>query len=310
MYNTIFGLIQKSNHTVIISHINPDGDALGSSLALYLMLRKLGKKTTICNMTKDIAYKYNFLPSFDKIRNSLPNRYDLVISCDCGSFDRLGVEKIETPIINIDHHKSNKSYGTINIIEPNTPSTTMVVFSMLESLKIKIDAKIATCIYTGIVEDTDFFVNKNTNKDVFEMSAKLIDYGLDINSVTNNLSQRESLAKTRLKAILINSIELKKSGKVGVGVITQKDLNSCGAMRSDCDTLINIIRSLAIVEIAILLVEEQNYTFKVSLRSKMVDVESIATKFGGGGHYYAAGFQSSIKDKIEIINKILDEVNI
>ncbi len=266
------------------------------------MLRKLGKKVTICNMTKDIANKYDFLPSFEKIKHSIPNRYDLLISCDCGSFDRLGIEKVETPLINIDHHKSNTDYGTINIVDPDSPSTTMIVFSMIESFNIKMDAKIATCIYTGLVEDTDFFINKNTDKSVFEMSAKLIGYGLDINSVTDNLLQRESLAKTRLKAILINSIELIKNAKIGIGIIRQEDLNSCGALRSDCDALINIIRSLAIVEIAILLVEEKNFTFKISLRSKTADVESIATKFNGGGHHYAAGFQSDITDTKEIIN--------
>ncbi len=310
MYDKALKLIQKSNHIVIISHISPDGDALGSSLALYLMIRKLGKKVTICNATKDIAQKYDFLPSFEKIKNSIPNRYDLLISCDCGSFDRLGIKKLETPLINIDHHKSNTGYGTINIIEALSPSTTMIIFSMIESFNIKMDAKIATCIYTGIVEDTDFFINKNTDQTVFEMSAKLISYGLDIGDVSNNLLQRESLAKIRLKAILINSIELVENAKVGIGIIRQNDLKRCGALRSDCDTLINLIRSLATVEIAILLVEEKNFSFKVSLRSKIADVESIATKFNGGGHHYAAGFQSEIKDAKELINKILHEVKI
>ncbi len=310
MYNQILEQIQKSSHVVLISHINPDGDALGSSLALYHAILKLGKKVTICNSTKEIAKKFDFLPSFNKIRNTLPSRYDLLISCDCGSFDRLAIERVEVPIINIDHHKSNTEYGTINIVEPDSPSTTMVVFSMLESFKIKMDAKIATCIYTGIVEDTDFFVNQNTDKAVFKMSAKLINYGVDSTKVAYNLLQRESLAKVRLKAILINSIELKQNAKVGIGIIRQEDLNSCGAMRSDCDNLINIIRSLVTVEIAILLIEEKNSEFKVSLRSKIADVESIATKFGGGGHHYAAGFQSNILDLKELIDKILYEVKI
>ena len=136
MYHNAWKLISQSHRIVLISHINPDGDALGSSLSLYPLLKEMGKKVTVVNRTAPLPLRYDFLPNYAKIKPALPARFDLLISFDCGSFDRLGIEKPDVPIINIDHHITNTQYGDINLIDPSMPSASSVVLQMLRENNI------------------------------------------------------------------------------------------------------------------------------------------------------------------------------
>jgi phosphoesterase RecJ-like protein len=309
VHQKAWNLIQNSYKITLIPHINPDADALGSALAFYLVLKNLGKKPSIFNATKEIGVKYDFLPNFNKIKCIFPQSCDLIISFDCGSFSRLGIANNSLKLINIDHHKTNNMFGDINIVQPLAPSTTVVVFNMLKSLNIPISKDIATCLYSGLLEDSKFFTTQETDKKMFDNASELISLGADGGFVAYNLKQRVSLAKLRLQAKMIGSLELVKDATVGYSVIREKDFIQCGALRSDCDDFADLIDTLATVKLAILIMEEKSEIYKISLRSRYINVEEIAIKLGGGGHKNASSFKSNNNIK-EIIKEILDKVKI
>jgi len=305
----VWKLIDESHYITLISHINPDGDTLGSALSFYPTLKKMGKNVSLVNITKEIAHKYDFLPNFKKIKNTFPSKCELLISFDCGSFDRLGIEKGDFKIINIDHHKSNTFYGDINIVDETKASCTLVAYEILEQ-NHTITKDEAICIYTGLAEDTGFFTHSNTDQLAFESASKLISKGVNPTNISQNLKMRNSLAKTRLTALFINSIELLNDATIAVGTISQEDLKKTGALKNDSDHLVDILRNLATVELAIMILEEKDGTFKISLRSKKyLDVSTIAQFFGGGGHKRASGFESAEQETETIIKKIIEKAS-
>ena len=298
--------IQEANSIVLITHINPDGDTISSALALYLHLKRMGKKVYLYNKEKTLPRRFDFLPDFSKFRDALPNRYDLAIVLDASDFKRTGLEKIDAPIINIDHHKSNTMFGDFNIVL-QSPSATLVVYDFLVANDIKISRDIAQCLYTGLVTDSGFFMYRGIDESVFIKTAHLVRSGANPTMIVTNLKERNSLAKLRLTEFFIRSIELKKYGRVGVGIVTKEDFEKSGANVSETDELINIIISLATVNLAIFLRELDDGRFKFSLRSKgELDVSKIALKFGGGGHKNGAGFIGNFDD----IEKILESIEV
>jgi phosphoesterase RecJ-like protein len=307
LHSQVWELIKNSHYITLISHINPDGDTLGGALSFYPWLKKMGKNVSVVNSTKELSNKYDFLPNFKKIKNSMPPKCDLLISFDCGSFDRLGIEKDNFKIINIDHHKTNTLYGDINIVDSSRASATLLALEILES-NHPLTKDEAVCIYTGLVEDTGFFSFTNTDHKAFEAASKLISVGIKPAQISQNLKMRNSLAKTRLTALFINSIELLHDAEVAVGTITQEDFIKTGAIKSDSDHLVDVLRNLATVELAIMILENKNSEYKISLRSKnRIDVSTIAQSFGGGGHNRAAGFELLKTDLATIIEQIIQK---
>jgi phosphoesterase RecJ-like protein len=310
LYDQVWELIEKSYYITLISHINPDGDTLGGALSFYPHLKKMGKNVSVVNITHELPKKYDFLPNFKKIKTSMPEKCELLISFDCGSFDRLGIEKRDFKIINIDHHKTNTHFGDINIIDSLSASATLLALEVLEA-NHPLTKDEAICIYTGLVEDTGFFSFSNTNHKAFEAASKLISLGVNPTQISLNLKMRNSLAKTRLTARFIDSIELLKDAKVAVGMVTQDDFITTGAVKQDSDHLVDILRNLATVELAIMILEEKNGSYKVSLRSKeTIDVSKIAESLGGGGHKGAAGFEIEKTDTENIIKQIIQKVTL
>jgi len=310
LYQEAWNIISKSRHIVLISHINPDGDALGSSLSLYPILKAMSKKVTIVNITTPLPIRYDFLPNFEKIKSSLPTGFDLLISFDCGSFDRLGIEKQDVPIINIDHHVTNTRYGDINLIDEHMPSASSVVLQLLKENHIPLRRDVATCLYTALVEDTGFFSYENVHTKTFEIAAELIAAKADPSFIARQIKERNSLAKLRLEALTIEKLQLINQAMVGYAILNLDDFHKTGALRSDSDACVDIIRSLVTVEIAILLIEEFS-GYKISLRSKgKIDVSETAITFGGGGHKRAAGFTVQHKDTKKIIKEILEKVDL
>ncbi|RUM65730.1 MAG: bifunctional oligoribonuclease/PAP phosphatase NrnA [Sulfurospirillum sp.] len=310
MYRKAWNLICDSRRIVLISHINPDGDALGSVLSLYPILKDMGKKVTVVNTTAPLPRKYDFLPNYDKIKQTLPAQFDLLISFDCGSFDRLGIEKQDVPLINIDHHITNTRYGDINLIDPDLPSASSVVLQLLHENKISLRRDVATCIYTALAEDTGFFTFDNTDRKAFAIAAELIDAKADPAFIARQLKERNSLAKLRLEALTIEKLQLVYHAMVGYTILNLDDFHKTGALRSDSDACVTLIRSLVTVELAILFIEEAE-GYKISLRSKeKIDVAEIALSMGGGGHKRAAGFQTKHKDTQKILNEILKKVDL
>ncbi len=308
MYKQSFELMQKSTNIVLLSHIDPDADALGSALGLYSILKNMKKNVNVVNYSKELAKNLDFLPNFEKVKNELPNKIDLIIICDTGNIDRVGFELPEVDILNIDHHKSNTNYGTINLIEPNAPSTSAVIYNLLMQNNVNIDKDSAICLYTALVEDTGFFKYESTNEETFEIAKNLTIFGANPHYVAKMLTERDSLAKLRLIALVLNTLDLALDARVAKIILTQDMLKQSGAKRADSENIANMVRAIATVEVSIFL-KEENEGIKVSLRSKnYVDVSEIAMNFGGGGHQRASGFSYNSKDFEALYKEILSKL--
>ncbi len=289
--------IKNSNKILLLSHINPDGDALGSSLGMYAVLKKMNKKVTVFNATKPLPAYLDFLPGFDKIVNKVPSKADLIISFDCGSFDRLGLDEKFTFLINIDHHISNTAYGDINIVNPLAASASQVVYNLLVKNSVPIDKNAAVCLYTALVTDTGSFQYESVDDKVFEMAADLVRDGVKPDFVSKMLFERDRLSRLRLLAKAYDTIELCCSGKVAFVEVTKDMMKKTGAIKDDTDTIVNSVRAIASVEVACML-REDDEGIKISLRSKnYADVSKVAVKYGGGGHIKAAG--ATIKNEFD-----------
>jgi len=307
MYKKIWNKIQESNNIVLISHVNPDGDALGSSLSMYNILKNEGKNVTICNVT-DLASYLDFLPNYNKVKKTLPKKIDLMISFDCGSFDRLGIDRRDYFLINLDHHISNTNYGDINLIE-EAASTSQVVFNILEANNIKIDKDSATCIYTALVTDTGNFQYESVTAEVFRIASELVKCGTSPEFISKMLYERDRLSRLRFLAKALDTLELYSEGQIGTVEITSELMAKTGAVKDDTEGLVNMVRKLETVEVSMMLREEKDGSIKISLRSKnYVDVSKIAVKYNGGGHIRASGATIEDKSFSEIKEMIIEDI--
>ena len=304
-------LLDKYKRVSIISHIRPDGDTIGSSIALFNSLKLMGYQAELVCKDSDIPLKFNFLKGFDRYKQKIDFDNSLIVTLDCADLNRTKFDLSNRCIVNIDHHKSNSNFGTLNIVEVEV-ATGAVLFKLLkEGFKINID--VANALYTALLTDSNNFTTSLVNKNSFIMASELIDYGVNPSYIAQMVTKRESLSHIRLIARAIDSLELKHNGKIAVMVITQDDLKATGAKISDIDGIIDFGISLVTVEVALLLYS-YNGIIKGSLRSKNVDISKVAAKLGGGGHKNAAGFEAidgkitSLKDKtIKLIEEILNE---
>ena len=299
-----------ANAISLISHIHPDGDTLGSVLALYDVLKSMGKNVSLYNATPTMPRRFSFLPGIDEISDNFPPYYfDVAVTCDCGSLDRAVLKKGAFTLINIDHHATNTMFGDINVVREDFCSVTMVIFDMLESCGVKISPEAAMCLYAGMAEDTGFFTYGNLTESVFEILAKLTKLGADPARIARKMRQEVPLASLRLRQHVLDSFVLLENGTVATSLITQSDLRRTGSHRDDTKNIINAVRELATVELAIMILEESDGTYKVSMRSKKkVDVAHIAQCLGGGGHKRAAGFETQMHDPDSICRAILNEM--
>jgi phosphoesterase RecJ-like protein len=249
------------------------------------------------------------LKSFSKIKKRIDFDSSLIFTLDCADIYRTGFDLSQRDIINIDHHKSNTNFGILNIVEVEV-STTLVLYKLLkEGFSINKDAAVA--LYSGLITDSINFTTSLVNKETFKIASELIEYGLDINEISNNINKHQSLAHIRAKALAINNLELLESGSLAISYLDTIELEASGAKISDIDGIIDEFIALATVEIAILFTNFDGIV-KASIRSKNEDVSLIAEHFGGGGHKNASGFEvknGKIKElKIEIIEYIKDKI--
>ncbi len=304
--------IEEARTILLLTHINPDADTIGSALGMYHTLVGMGKKVW-CYTPSPLPYNLSFLPKIEKFRSELPQSSDLWISFDCASFDRTALKAKERPLINFDHHQSNTYFGDINIVDPRAPSTSKVVFDTLKQSDLFVSKEAALCFYTALVDDCGFFRYEGVDRSTFEFAAELCGLGVDASYVAWMLTMREPLAKLRLIGRLLNDLELKLDAQVAIIRLTQQLLRATGATKEMAESALDMARSLATVEVALLLREEEDGATKVSLRSKRIDVSRIARFFGGGGHKRAAGFTVRLEfDKVlrEVLEKIGEELEV
>lgn len=297
--------IKAAGHLLVASHAEPDGDAVGSLLALGLALEKLGKHTTLFNASV-IPAVYQFLPGVMRItrRMPAPESCDAAIVLDCGDLSRVGpdwpqVARIPA-IINIDHHITNTRFGHAHLIDGDACATAEIIHRLLPMLGVEFDPEIATAIYTGILTDTGSFRFSNTNAAAFAISREMTERGADPYHVARHVFGSYSLGRIKLLNLALNSIEISPNGKLSIMTITRSMLAETGTQPEDVDGLINYARRIEAVKVAALIQEQGNGAatadgrahYHVSLRSDgTVDVAAWAGGFGGGGHLSAAGFQ-------------------
>ena len=314
--NQIIQQLKNSRTVLLASHENPDGDAIGSLLALGLALNLLQKKTTLYNPSP-IPAVYRFLPSVTRVVKHLRkgDDFDTAVILDCGDIERIGdgaAIAAQVPVtINVDHHITNTGFGTYQLIDTQACATAEIVYRLIKALDISISRDIADSIYTGILTDTGSFRFSNTNHAAFAICEEMIACGADPYQIAQHVYGKYSLGRIKLLNLALDSIEISRNGRLSMMTVTKEMLTKTGTQPEDADGLINYARRIEAVAVAALIQEQANNRgslkknqFHVSLRSDgTVDVARIAASFGGGGHASASGFSiqaplADIKDRI------------
>ncbi|MEA3418644.1 MAG: bifunctional oligoribonuclease/PAP phosphatase NrnA [Campylobacterota bacterium] len=306
MSQNLKSMIDRYRTVTVLSHINPDADAIGTSLGVYALLKAYGKQVEIVNYSTDLPQHLDFLPGFSRIKHKIDYAESLIIACDCGSIDRLGFDLEGREIINIDHHQSNQNYGTLNLVDPFLAASSHVAYRIMED-HFPVTGEAATCFYTALLSDTRYFTTANVDKEVFDFAAQLMAHGADHKNITFNMTQRRSLASLRILGKILDTLELHCNATVASMKADRNMIMATGAKMSDMDGIVDYARSLATVEIGIFLVEEEQQ-IKVSLRSKNRDIAPLAEYFGGGGHRNACGFVANSLNLDEVLDKILAKI--
>ena len=295
--------LKTSRRVLLASHANPDGDAIGSLVAMGLSLRAMEKETVLYNESQ-IPAVYRFLPMVDRVVRKIqdPSRFDTAVILDCGNMDRIG-EGAKTisgipMIVNVDHHVTNTGFGHVRLVDDSACATAEILWRIIGRLGVELDESIGAAIYTGILTDTGSFRFSNTNQAAFAICNELVGLGVDPYMVAKHVYGTYSLGRIKLLNRALDSIELSPNGRLSMMILTRQMLAETGTRPEDVDGLINYARSIKDVKVAALIQETPNeraggrgLQYHVSLRSDgSVDVADFAANFGGGGHASAAGY--------------------
>ena len=299
--------LSEAKNITILTHLNPDADTIGTGLGIYnLLIREKTKRVEIVNASRMLPVHLDFLPGFEKIKSKMDFKESLIISCDCGSIDRLGFALENRFIINIDHHQSNESYGEINVVIPEYASASQVAFTLLREI-YQIDPDSASCFYAALLSDTRYFTTSSVNQKVFDVARALVDLGADPAKIAYNFTQRRSLSSLRILHRALGNLELKCNARVATLFVTEEDIVATGAKMPDMEGIVDYARSLKTVEVALFAMELDG-EIRISLRSKGADVSRVAAVFGGGGHKVAAGLTLDKRDLHETIDIIVENI--
>jgi bifunctional oligoribonuclease and PAP phosphatase NrnA len=286
--------ISERKHFLVTSHTRPDGDAVGSTLALAQVLHKMGKSAEVV-LGDTVPVIYKPLPHAETIRHAhhVNGKYDAAIILECDSVVRTRLQGLEDHfLINIDHHASSKPFADVNWIDPSACAVAEMVFRLAQAAGVKITADIATCLYTAVLTDTGAFCYSPTNAHTFELAKRLVEHGADPARIAQSVYFSTPTSKMRLLGAALSGLH--REGAITWMSVTRQDMDRCGALDEDCEGLVNYALSIAGVEVAVFFRETGAERVRVSIRSKgAVNVADIAEKYGGGGHECASGFSTS-----------------
>ena len=306
--------IKTAQNILIVTHVNPDGDALGAEIAVKNVLKNKYNKNSDAVLIGRFPDVYEFLPSKDELIDlgnfDTEKIYDLAIAVDLASLDRLcGVEKTYNNAkfkVNIDHHKTNIKYGDINFVDGNASSTGEVLYGIFEDINYEIDKDTAIALYTSIITDTGCFKYKNTTEKSMVICSKLLSKGADPSEITQQIYGNKPKAMVLLNAYAVSNAKFSNNGKIAYTTVTLEDLRKFNAETDYTEGIVEVLREINTVEVAIFFKEMKNGYTKVSMRSKTVDTAAVCAKYNGGGHTNAAG--CTIMKPFNIaIEKILGE---
>ena len=306
----ILKCIKKSKNIVIVTHENPDGDAVGSSLAMYHALKGLKKNVDI--IIREYAKCFNELHGIEEVIKECDKVYDLAISLDAATDKLLNVwvkyfREADQRIV-IDHHSTNTMFGDINYVDLSAPACAQVVYMLIKHYRWKITPEIGTCIMAGIITDTGGFQYSGVSKDTFNIAAELLDVGVNISKVYKKVFDTKTRSSFELRRIAINRMEFLEDGKIAFTYVTNEDERKVNAGVGDYEGIVSEGRSVEGVEVSIFLHELKDGEFKISLRSNSyVNVSDVCIMFGGGGHIRAAGAKMTA-DPLVIRDKVVNEV--
>lgn len=310
--------IRKTKHVVLATHINPDGDALGSLIGLADTLEAMGKKV-FRYLEEPVSHLYGFLPDTKLMKSDMNLLNDFVrqsgddilcVSLDCGDRKRLGKHADELlkirPFAVIDHHKNNNGFGDIAWIDSGRSSTGEMIFDLAEALGQEISKKAATALFTAIVSDTGSFRYESTSAHTFNVARELVELGAQPDEVSRNLYDNYTAGRLHLLQKVLATMEVHGNGQVAIIRSTSEMMESTGCSLEDTENFINLPRSVIDVEVAVFLKETGPGRVSVSMRAKgNYDVAEVASRFGGGGHRNAAGFRAAEATVDEVRDRVL-----
>jgi len=301
----LLSLLKEKDKFFIATHINPEGDAIGSSLALSMALEAIGKQTVLYDRDP-IPEFYRFLPGYERFSNSIsplvPSHLPLIL-LDCNSLERAGLDGVsfEYSAV-IDHHETENDFGNVRWVEPEAAATGIMVFHLITGLGIKITKEMAINLYTAVAIDTGTFRYSNTTAEVLRVSAELIEAGASPVYISNSLYEAWSEKRFALLIMALNALEIRDN--VAITVVTREMYEKTGTGPEDTENFSNFPRMMRDIKISVFFREIGDNYWKVSLRSKGdTNVAGIATLFDGGGHKNAAGCK--IKANLESAKEAL-----
>jgi len=307
--DNIIEIVSKAKKVGIFTHVNPDGDAIGSSMALYLSLKQLNKEVDI--ITDEYSKCFDFLSSLDQIKKEGTNDYDIGVALDCTTKERLydpnnSFDNSKTTI-SIDHHASNTFFANYNYVEGSSPAACQTLIKLLKGLNIKLTKEIGECLMAGIITDTGGFRYDTVTDETFEFAANMLDLSVNISDIYYKTFDKKTKAQFKLSSIATERLKFYCDEKIALTYLTKEDFDKVKASAGDHEGIVNIGRNIEGVEVSIFLREDLEKIYKVSLRSNnYVNVSEIAEVFDGGGHDKAAGL--IIEDELEsAIKKLIKE---
>jgi phosphoesterase RecJ-like protein len=304
---------------LLTTHENPDGDALGSLLAMHGMLKLMGKDSVMFMSAEEfpLPYEYRHLP-LDEVMHELPDDADerSIVFLDCGNIDRMPVnflQREDAHILNIDHHHDNTCFGTANLVVGNASCTAEILYSVAKDLDLQLTVPIAEALYVALVTDTGRFQYTNTTPESYRMAADLMELGVDVHAVYRQLFENVPFDKIQVLARVLSRIERYDGGRLTISFISRSDYEEFGADESLSEGIVDHIRAIEGTTVAALVREqlksEREGIRKVSLRAadETVDVSLIARQENGGGHRQAAGF-STEKSSDQLVTWLREEI--
>ena len=304
--------LKSAKNVLVATHIHPDGDALGSQIALANILRSLGKNVFLYG-EEQVSHLYRFLPGSGEIESLLPalNGFDCGVALDCGDCHRLGeaMDSLLTvhPFVVIDHHAGHQEFGDLRWIAPDRASTGEMVYDLAEALGAELSFESAYCLYAAIVSDTGSFKYSSTTSETFRIAGELLRKGVKPAEVSGKLFDNFTVKRLNLMRMVLDSLQLYADDRLAIIAAPREVFVKTGTTQADAETFINYPRSLNTVKVAAFLKETERGLISVSMRSKGTDydVAQVAAAFGGGGHRNAAGFKLRDTSIGEVQEKLL-----
>lgn len=298
--NNIVDLLMKSNRIAVTFHESPDGDSIGSSLALVNALRSVNKDIYIVSK-EPVPETFLFLPLSNEIDGNctkIKENTDCLVTLDCGNTARLNAnidwDNKNFTVINIDHHLSNDKFGDFNFVDTKAAAVSEIIYDLINLLKITIDTNIAACLYTSLLTDTGSFRHSNTTSVTHAIAGTLLDTKLDFSSIHRKIFDNKKYNMIKLEGLVIDGMYLNENKNLCVMKVTKEMTEKAGVTDFDSAEIVSVGLKIDSVEVAVLIKEKES-GIKASLRSKeYVDVRKIAEKFGGGGHIRAAGLSADL----------------